>query len=640
MTFNLANIFLTPQTGSGTPVSGDSTPLLGSNTGVFAATPGLNFMDLILSNAITAENGNESAENSDDSLLSEFSLKDPEQKEFPHTNLLHKLLTHKLSHGENSKIDENAVDYASVGNLIDSIVPASKTKTDIAVEEKNTDIPVSTEAGDIPNIETNNDVITEESAPVLNDSGRQNFFAFIENLLKGIPEESRPLITKIQPGFLRKAIQDLRFTPKTDETADTATPLTDSTNVIPSIEISDNAPSPDLIATGLTPESLTKFIDELRERTDKGESFIVGLVKILPPQAEREAIFLPRAIILPRQKLPAGDFDTSNASLPQETEATNDQILPETNIADDNAGIISPTLPLQDIENIKAQLNALTVGGDNGNTRPGAMIPAERSTGFEQVLKVLELAQQQGSERTQGNPSPAGLEKALNNATTQNSQNAQHSAGLSTFAGHFAAASGLDFSSGLWSSIYPDGMDWGNMNAGIVSHNMTSMTLNGPGMMTSLVNHSSHAAQPHPATQMVAATISKSATDGQKNITVRLDPPDLGRVEIRMEFNKDKHLKVHLAIEKNETFLMLQRDAHVLERTLQDTGLEMDGNGLSFELAEDGGLFDHNHDGNSRGGGGSDGPGANNEDDIEIIESRMDWYVDPDTGLTRYDLLV
>lgn len=143
------------------------------------------------------------------------------------------------------------------------------------------------------------------------------------------------------------------------------------------------------------------------------------------------------------------------------------------------------------------------------------------------------------------------------------------------------------------------------------------------------------AGNPHPATQLVATTIQKAAAEGEnKNILLQLDPPELGRIEIRMSFGKDKSIKAVLVAEKPETVNMLQRDAHVLERALTDAGLDADGS-LSFELAQEGYDFNHNGSHDGRSGYGSQ---DNNTDDIEITPSVMTWYVDPDTGHMRYNL--
>lgn len=70
------------------------------------------------------------------------------------------------------------------------------------------------------------------------------------------------------------------------------------------------------------------------------------------------------------------------------------------------------------------------------------------------------------------------------------------------------------------------------------------------------------AGQTHPATQMVAANIMKNAKDGVETMTLRLDPPELGNVNVRLQFGKDKAVKAHIVVEKPETYMMLQRDAH------------------------------------------------------------------------------
>ena len=85
--------------------------------------------------------------------------------------------------------------------------------------------------------------------------------------------------------------------------------------------------------------------------------------------------------------------------------------------------------------------------------------------------------------------------------------------------------------------------------------------------------------------------------------------------------------------------MMLQRDSQALERALQESGLEAEGN-LEFVLADDNQQFsqDGRHDGsrNQAGRGESNASG----DDEMIIETTMNWVVDPDTGHTHYSILV
>jgi hypothetical protein len=158
------------------------------------------------------------------------------------------------------------------------------------------------------------------------------------------------------------------------------------------------------------------------------------------------------------------------------------------------------------------------------------------------------------------------------------------------------------------------------------------------GTMTSVVTQAHSAQGTHPAVQAVAVQIQKAAGGGEnKTLTLQLEPPELGRVRVKMEFGSDKTLKAVLTTEKPESFMMMQRDAHVLERALQDAGLDI-GDGLSFELAEHG--FDFDQD-NQRGGGHNQGGTGSGEGAAadEIIETTMTWHIDPKTGHTRYDIL-
>ena len=180
---------------------------------------------------------------------------------------------------------------------------------------------------------------------------------------------------------------------------------------------------------------------------------------------------------------------------------------------------------------------------------------------------------------------------------------------------------------------------YGDQVAEQLGLSLTGQNHIGQGSLSALVSQAQSAAQSHPATHMIAASMSKAGVLGQDtNINLRLDPPDLGRINVEMKFSADKKIKAIVTAEKPETFMMLQRDAQVLERALQDAGLDSDG-GLSFELAEDGQFFDQH---NQRGGGHDDGnlgaQGDNNDDELEIIETTMTWAIDPETGHTHYSI--
>lgn len=155
--------------------------------------------------------------------------------------------------------------------------------------------------------------------------------------------------------------------------------------------------------------------------------------------------------------------------------------------------------------------------------------------------------------------------------------------------------------------------------------------------LTNVITQSQAATQSHPATQMVSATIQKAVKAGEDtNIKLRLDPPELGRVEVKMSIDKDNTTKVVLTVEKPETYLMLKQDAEALERALNNAGLETDGE-LSFELASED--HDFNQDREQTRGSRQN----NNSNDLsneDVIETSMDWQVDKQTGQMHYNVMV
>ncbi|MCB1591065.1 MAG: flagellar hook-length control protein FliK [Alphaproteobacteria bacterium] len=199
----------------------------------------------------------------------------------------------------------------------------------------------------------------------------------------------------------------------------------------------------------------------------------------------------------------------------------------------------------------------------------------------------------------------------------------------------------LLFSPGAESGIFSGFAEQGGLfsslaGSGAVSSN--APTLSGPSLINPAL-HAPSAAQPHPAVQTVAATLQKFGGEKQDTrITLQLDPPELGRVEVKMSLNKDNAAKVVLTIEKPETFVMLQRDAHVLERALADAGLSADGSGLEFTLADEGYSFGRGGENGSGGRGFAQGGG--DKEETVLIASSMGWSVDPVTGRMQYDTLV
>ena len=87
--------------------------------------------------------------------------------------------------------------------------------------------------------------------------------------------------------------------------------------------------------------------------------------------------------------------------------------------------------------------------------------------------------------------------------------------------------------------------------------------------------------------QTLALHIAARSARGDSRFTIRLDPPELGRIDVNLSVNGHGQAQAVLAVEKPQTLDLLQRDAPALERALKDAGLELGGN-LSFSLKEEG----------------------------------------------------
>lgn len=96
-------------------------------------------------------------------------------------------------------------------------------------------------------------------------------------------------------------------------------------------------------------------------------------------------------------------------------------------------------------------------------------------------------------------------------------------------------------------------------------------------------------ALPAQTSQMIAVQIQRNAAAKIDTFTLQLDPADLGRMDIELKFKQDGSLKAHLSVERPETLAMLQRDSAQLERLLQQSGLNTDGQSLSFDLRQQSG---------------------------------------------------
>lgn len=84
----------------------------------------------------------------------------------------------------------------------------------------------------------------------------------------------------------------------------------------------------------------------------------------------------------------------------------------------------------------------------------------------------------------------------------------------------------------------------------------------------------------------IALQISKHIARGVSTFQIRLDPAEMGRVDVKLELAQDGRVTAHLTVEKAETLDLLQKDAKALEQALKDAGLDADDDTLNFSLKD------------------------------------------------------
>ncbi|HTU00102.1 MAG TPA: flagellar hook-length control protein FliK [Rhizomicrobium sp.] len=82
----------------------------------------------------------------------------------------------------------------------------------------------------------------------------------------------------------------------------------------------------------------------------------------------------------------------------------------------------------------------------------------------------------------------------------------------------------------------------------------------------------------------LAAAIAGKSAAGTKTFDIRMDPPEMGRVDVHLTVDRDGKVQATLSAEQPQTLALLKQDSHNLERSLKDAGLDLSNNSLNFSL--------------------------------------------------------
>jgi flagellar hook-length control protein FliK len=152
------------------------------------------------------------------------------------------------------------------------------------------------------------------------------------------------------------------------------------------------------------------------------------------------------------------------------------------------------------------------------------------------------------------------------------------------------------------------------------------------------------ASVPHPAIHLVSVSLARAAEGGipggDRQFTIQLDPENLGRVKVTLEFGENNTVKAKLIAERPETVALLQKDAAALEKSLHNTGFDVKADGLTFSLGDNNSFSGNmSQNGNSYQNGGNK-PSDEDGTDLATIHTVMSVFVDPVTGLTHVNIVV
>jgi flagellar hook-length control protein FliK len=80
--------------------------------------------------------------------------------------------------------------------------------------------------------------------------------------------------------------------------------------------------------------------------------------------------------------------------------------------------------------------------------------------------------------------------------------------------------------------------------------------------------------------------IAARAKAGSNQFDIRLDPPELGRIDVRLDVGANGQVTSHVTADRPETLTLLQNQQPQLERALEQAGLKTADNGMQFSLRD------------------------------------------------------
>lgn len=228
--------------------------------------------------------------------------------------------------------------------------------------------------------------------------------------------------------------------------------------------------------------------------------------------------------------------------------------------------------------------------------RLAASADATSSVSSDAASRVALEAAQSVAPSPQGEKSTAAAKPATNNfATSSAAQGDTNATQQPQQSGPVSAAASL--------SAQPAATDGNTNKAKLVELSATKAAATAPTEGVVLVNDAGTTTQgateialpaaeqasrppqltPH-TIPMLAATMMRRLESGAKQFSMRLDPPELGQVEVKLTVEANKKVRAVVSADRPEALADLVRSARELTRALHEAGLDLEENGLTFTL--------------------------------------------------------
>ncbi len=134
----------------------------------------------------------------------------------------------------------------------------------------------------------------------------------------------------------------------------------------------------------------------------------------------------------------------------------------------------------------------------------------------------------------------------------------------------------------------------------------------------------------NPVTQQAWAGIIQRLDGKSQQFQIRLDPAELGRINVSIEITKDKKATVTLAAKSAEALSELSKGSRALQDALAEAGIELEEGGLKLELSpDDSSSFTFNGDDSSQTANEKDGI-SKDADSSNDQQSNEPYHITPE----------